>query len=86
METSVDILAAKLTGIKLAKMYTSDELYVAMKLHPEVRSLREGWITAFVTEFTAPPKPIPYKASIVKDAAQVEKGLRVALALCEPTP
>lgn len=47
-DTVVDILAAKLTGIELAKHYSADALYSALIAHPEIPSLREGFLAAQV--------------------------------------
>lgn len=48
METVVDILAARLTGLELAKRYSEDALWKAHMANPEVRALREGWLASRV--------------------------------------
>lgn len=47
MTTVIDDLAAKMHGAALAKVHSADALYVAHMEHPEIASLREGFLTAF---------------------------------------
>lgn len=53
METVIDTLAAKMTGISLAKKYSVDALFKAHSEHPEIPALREGFLAAFCNELTA---------------------------------
>jgi hypothetical protein len=51
--TVIDDMAAKLTGIDLAKRYSEHALYTVHMAHPEIAALREGFLCAAVDRICA---------------------------------
>lgn len=66
--TAWDDVAARITGMKVARKYTEAQLWEAHNAHPEIASLREAWLTKYIDTVLYPE----YVAKFAKKKGKVK--------------